>query len=258
MYKKIPTFKSMSFIKKVVALCVLVSCGVLNAEWDPEFCLMDKDPSEFKVLDDQGFKELKKRVISALSNTWCTTEKANLLMDLVFLTRPEVCVEVGAFTGSSVLPVAAVLKHVNHGKVYAIDAWSNVEATRYLDNDDPNKPWWSSVDMNTVHKMFQQLKKSWSLETFCEEIHKPSNQAVNQVNNIDFLNIDGDFSEKGSLEDVRNYIPKVKSGGYILLSNLFVMIKDKQPKIKCFCELFDSCEMICEIERDNAVLFRKN
>lgn len=259
MFKKVPMNKSISFIKKVVALSALViSCSALHAEWEPEFCLIDENPNAFKALGDQSFKDLKAKVIKGLANTWCTSEKANLLMDLVLITRPEVCVEIGAFTGSSVLPVAAALQYLNRGKIYAIDAWSNATAVRNLDNDDPNKSWWSGVDMNVVYSMFQQMEKNWSLGNFCVKVQNPSDVAVNQVANIDFLNIDGDFSEAGSLQDVKLYLPKVKSGGYILLSNLFVMVKGKQPKIKAFCELFESCEMVCEIERDNAVLFRKN
>jgi hypothetical protein len=71
------------------------------------------------------------------------------------------------------------------------------------------------------------------------------------------LHLDGDYSEKGSMQDVELYLPRVKSGGYVLLSNLFTMVKGKAPKMKSFTALFDTCEMVCEIERDNAVLFRK-
>lgn len=59
-------------------------------------------------------------------------------MDVVYTTRPGVCVEIGAFTGSSVLPVAATLKYLGAGKIFAIDAWSNEEAVRYLSPNDPN------------------------------------------------------------------------------------------------------------------------
>jgi hypothetical protein len=57
---------------------------------------------------------------------------------------------------------------------------------------------------------------------------------------------------------VEKYLPLVKSEGYILVSNLFIMVNGQQPKMKSFCSLFDECELIGSIENDNAVLFKKN
>lgn len=238
--------------KMIIVGALLLSCGALQADFDPE--QLDVDVS---VLNNQGFKDLKTNVTKYLTNSWCSAEKTNLLMELVLLTRPEVCVEIGAFTGSSVLPVAATLKHLKRGKVFAIDAWSNSEVIKYLDDKDPNRAWWSTVNMNDVYNIFQKMIQQWDLGSYCIPCRNPSNKAVQQIGPIDFLHLDGDYSEIGSLQDVNLYLPKVKSGGYILLSNLFTMINGKQPKMKAFCALFESCEMICEIERDNAVLFRK-
>lgn len=173
------------------------------------------------------------------------------------MLRPQVCVEIGAFTGSSILPVAATLKYLNHGKVIAIDAWSNTEATNHLANDDPNKTWWSGVDMKKVYERFQNMITQWSLQPFCTVIQSTSAEAITKVDDIDFLHLDGNYSEISSVQDVKNYLPRVKKGGYILLSNLFVTVNNKQPKMRAFCILYEECELVCEIEKTNAVLFRK-
>src|SRR5690348_4614810 len=104
---------------------LVFSISPLHSDWDPEYCFPDDDIS---VLDDFIFKNLKEDMVSCLKNSWCSKEKIQLLMDLVYMTKPEVCVEIGAFTGSSVLPVAATLKYLQHGTMIAIDAWSNAEA----------------------------------------------------------------------------------------------------------------------------------
>jgi predicted O-methyltransferase YrrM len=235
----------------------LFSCCALNAEWNPEIDLMDEHGISLDVLRDQKFITLKNQVSDYLKNSWCTKEKSDLIMDLIALARPSVCVEIGAFTGSSVLPIAATLKYLNHGRVYAIDAWSNEIAVRNLSDDDPNKSWWSKVDMKVVQDCFQDMLKKWALHSICTVIKSPSELAASKIGQIDFLHLDGDYSEEGSMRDVEVYLPKVRSGGYILLSNLFIMINGKQPKMNSFCALFDECEMICEIEHDNVILFRK-
>ncbi len=239
----------------MLLLTVLVmNWMTLHAEWDPEITLMDSDIS---ILENPYLKELKRKVTDYLENTWCSKEKINLLMDLVAVTHPSVCVEIGAFSGSSVLPVAATLKFLRHGKIYAIDGWSNEVVTKNLDLDDPNREWWSKVDMLHAFKTFQHTLAHWNLQHYCILIRKPSNVAVQQLPEIDFLHIDGDYSEKGTLEDVELYLPKVKSGGYILFSNVFTRVKDKSPKLVALPILTDACEIVAEIENDHALLLQK-
>lgn len=241
-------------LKMILMSALSLGLSSLQAEWEPAYCLPDDD---LTGLDNPEFKKLKVSVEQELEKSWCSKEKINLLMDLVCVTKPQVCVDIGACTGSSVLPVAAALKMNRRGKVFAVDAWSNEVVTRYLDQDDPNRAWWSQVDMQAVLSAFRSMVKTYGFELCCTEMKMSSLEAANQLQQIDFINFDGDYSEKGSVADVEALLPRVKKGGYILLSNLFIMVKGKAPKMKAFSLLFDSCEMICEIERDHAVLFRK-
>jgi len=238
-------------------LVIFTSCigSFAYAEWDPS-CLSQ----EFAhLLNQRKYINLKKIIISELKNSWCSVEKINLLMDLILLTQPEICVEIGAFTGSSILPIASTLKYINSGEIFAIDAWSNAEATKYLTDNDPNKLWWSQLDMKLIHDSYRFLMNKWSLGGYYTEIFKPSTEAIHDVpGEIDFLHLDGDYSEIGSLQDVELYLPKVKSGGYILLSNFYTIIHREQPKNKSFVLICDTCDIVTSIENNNAVLFRKN
>jgi len=237
----------------LVGMLTSVSSFVF-ADWDPE----DIEAGDVSRLEDAKYRNLKTSVINGLKGSWCSEEKIHLLMDLTFLLQPKVCVEIGACTGSSVLPVAAALQFMGSGKIYAIDAWSNAIATRYWSDEDPNKPWWSQVDMKVIQSSYTNLLKNWKVEKVCSTLAMPSEKAVSRFNhNIDFLHLDGDYSEQGSMADLDNYLPHVKEGGYILLSNLFIMVNGKQPKLKAFKKLVSECEIVCEIERDNAILFRK-
>lgn len=213
--------------------------------------------SNRSTVPDVQFRTLKERVIRYLENSWCSAKKAELMMDLVFAIRPEVCVEIGVFTGSSVLPVAATLNYLKIGRIYAIDAWSNNEAIKNMSIHDPNYNWWSQVNMEAIKNRFTTLLHQWNLNSYCSIIHATSEIAVTQIPEIDFLHLDGNFCEQGTLIDVELFLPKVKSGGYILFSNLFQVIDNKLTKMSAMWRLFDECEIICEID-NNTALFRKN
>lgn len=241
--------------KAFIASLSILYLNPILADWEPDICWMDVDLSS---LTDTNYLTLKQKISDELKNSWCSKEKINLLMDLVLIEKPQVCVEIGAFTGSSVLPVAATLAYLKQGKVYAIDGWSNSVVVQHLAENDPNRAWWTTVDMKSVRSSFGALMNSWKVAKYVQELALPSDKAISQINEeIDFLHLDGDYSEIGSMRDVEYYLPKVKEGGYILLSNLFTMINGKQPKLKAFCALLDTCELVIEIENDNAILFKK-
>lgn len=225
--------------------------------WEVTDVLSNHGPASLNPKQDPLFNLLKNDVKKSLKQSWCSEEKIDLLMDLIYITQAQVCVEIGAFTGSSVLPVAATLQYLNKGKIYAIDAWSNEEAIRYMDPDDPNRSWWASLDMKAVRRSFDHLIISWKLKNVCTPIAKTSALALSEIPEIDFLHLDGDLSEQGSIYDAEHYLEKVKPGGYVLLSNVYHTVNNRQIKFKAFSLIFESCEFISETDRDNTVLFRK-
>jgi len=209
------------------------------------------------ILQDRNFAILKKHVCHYLGGSWCTEEKANLLMDLVVLTQPSVCVEIGVGTGSSILPIAAALSFENNGTVYGIDSWSNNDAVEGIPKDDSHYKWWSTVNMPWIMERFLQTLDNWTLHSFCSIIPTSSKSAASLFERIDFLHLDGNFSEEGSLADVLLYLPKVNRGGYILLSNVFATVDNQFTKMRSLSVLLEQCEMIYEIENSNAILFQK-
>ena len=69
--------------------------------------------------------------------------------------------------------------------------------------------------------------------------------------------LDGNFSEEGAWQDSEVYLPKVVPGGYILLSNALVSVAGQSAKMKALWPLFDRCDVVCEIDDSNTLLFRK-
>ena len=232
----------------------LVCTFSLFADWNPVYLNLTDE----KVLNKQDLTDLKSHIFEYLQNSWCSKEKATLLTELIALTTPNVCVEIGAFTGSSSLPILAGLQYNGQGKLYAVDAWSCEEAIRGLPASDGNTQWWGQLDMSVVKTIFHNMLDSWMLNRYCEALSMTSNSAASQIPPIDFLHLDGNFSEEGALSDAKLYVPKVKSGGYILLSNVQTMISGKPSKMKALIILLDQSEVICEIDGGQTLLFRKN
>lgn len=250
--------KVMLFIRKIVYGLSLLIVSVHTVNLHSQLNEYDFTiESTRSTLRDIQFQSLKYQVIRYLESSWCSAKKAELMMDLIFAIRPQVCVEIGVFTGSSLLPVAVTLNYLQTGRIYAIDAWSNSEAVKNMSIHDPSYNWWNHINMEEIKNRFSALIKQWNLNSCCSVIHAPSEDAAQYIPEIDFLHLDGNSCEEGALKDVELFLPKVKSGGYILFSNLFQIIDNKLTKMSALWRLFDECEIICEID-NNTALFRKN
>jgi hypothetical protein len=228
----------------------------MTVDWR-SYALPETIDGDLAALADPAFAQLESAVFDHLANSWCSQAKARLLLELVVLSRPQVCVEIGAFTGSTTLPVAAGLRHVGQGRACVIEPWSNEEALRGLPDGDANALWWADVDMAAVRAQFAQLLAAWSLASWCEVLAEASRDAAAKITAIDMLHLDGNFSEQGSLLDSELYVPKVAVGGHIVLSNALVTVAGKPAKMRALWPLFDTCDVVCELDDGNTLMFRK-
>lgn len=234
---------------------ILTMLSPLCASWNA-FSIAQENECK-KMQSDQKFLALQRNLNKFNENSWCTKEKTDLITELLYLTKPKIAVEIGVFTGSSLIPIAATFHYLNLGKAFAIDAWSNDEAIKGLPIGEANRSWWKSLDMNAIRLQFESNLEIWKLKKNVETIWQSSRSAVSLIPKIDFLHLDGGLSAQTSLEDVQNFVPKVKSGGYILYSNLLYTILDECPRLEAFESLLDDCEIICGIEDGNCALLRK-
>jgi predicted O-methyltransferase YrrM len=148
---------------------------------------------------------------------WCSPEKASRMMDLIYCTKPAICVEIGVFGGSSVFPTACALKFIKQGVIYAIDPWANEECTTGYNPTDANYKWWNQVDLEQIYLGFVTLLRKNHLNEYCRTMRMTSTQAVEHFldESIDIIHIDGNHSEDSALRDAKLFLPKVKKGGYI-------------------------------------------
>jgi hypothetical protein len=219
---------------------LLAVCSVV-VSFMPSTAYVDVNESQCK---DFVFKELPS------IPGWCSKNKAEAMMDLIFAVQPEVCVELGVFAGASIFPTAYALKYLNKGRVYAIDDWTIEESVKFYENDTAHRKWWETIDLNLIHKSFLQLLKDYKLEKYCVTIKKSFEEAVDDIEQIDILHIDATHTNEGDFIHAMTYLPKVKQGGYIWFDG-WLTSPDAFDYLETECEI----EMI--IENENCILLRK-
>ncbi|MBS0628660.1 MAG: class I SAM-dependent methyltransferase [Verrucomicrobia bacterium] len=205
---------------------------------------------------DVQWEIYKSRSLPELSHIdgWCSQDKAQNMMDLIYATHPQICVEIGVFGGSSIYPTAKALAYQKSGVVYAIDPWSKEDCSEGYTPGDPNYEWWNSVDLDKIYRNFIQMLKKHHLQHHCVVMRMTAEQAcasfVNET--IDILHIDGNHSEESALRDAELYLPKVKRGGYIWFDDV-----NWRSTTKAIEFLSDYCDEVPEMFANNCVLFRK-
>jgi hypothetical protein len=199
---------------------------------------------------------LKQQVLTQLPfvDGWCSREKAVNFIDLAVSEQPEIWVEIGVFGGSSLLPTASAFKFLQHGKVIAIDPWDKIECIKYYDpiKDNADLKWWGNLNLNQIYSRFLNLLKANQLEPYCEIIRTTSEKAAANIGQIDVLYIDGNHSEIISTQDVKLYLPKVRSNGYIWMNDS--TWEQRQQAVEILAE---QCDVIKMIDNGNCILFRK-
>ena len=170
-----------------------------------------------------SWKVFKNETIDLMETVpgWCSNEKALLMMDVIKENKCKCCVEIGVFSGKSLLPIAKALQYNKKGTVCAIDAWDPSEVVKGFNPSDSDYTWWGKQDFNLFYDNTSKLIKNNKLNKFCVLVKATSHVASYQFDNetIDFIHFDGNHNEEFAFQDILDYYPKVKNGGFILLND---------------------------------------
>ncbi len=190
---------------------------------------------------------------------WCSKAKSEAIVALILNTKPQTCVEIGVFGGSSFFAIPLALEYLNTGHAYAIDCWNNADCIKYMPDHDPNKPYWGQMDFTGIAYEFKRIMNAEQLGKWCTLYHEESVAAADRFQNqsIDFLHWDGNHSYYGAKRELQAYLPKVKSGGYILVSDVMWGVHNKNPIQEASDFLFKHCDLIDTFDICNVFLFRK-
>lgn len=153
---------------------------------------------------------------------WCSIEKATAFVDVILKNKPDLCVEIGVFGGSSLIPQALALRENSKGYIYGIDPWTKDAALEEMIHDD-HKKWWSELNIQEIYKHAQQNIKDFGVTQYCGLLKAKAEDIVQKFDNesIDVLHIDGNHSEALSYKDATLYLPKVKVGGHIMFDDIW-------------------------------------
>ena len=169
---------------------------------------------------------------------WCPLEKADRMMNLIYETQPELCVEVGIFGGSSYFPTLCALQYNKKGVGYAIDPWENSSCME--GQTGAHLDWWKKVDLRAIYLGFADLLHNYKLDKYSATMRMTSKDALRffKDESIDILHIDGNHAEDSALFDAESWLPKVKVGGYIWFDDT-----DWDSTQKAVQYLLEYCEM---------------
>lgn len=175
------------------------------------------------AVSGESWSSFKAMTISEMHKVpgWCSEEKAQLMMDLIKENQCTLCVEIGVFSGRSLLPIAKALQYLGKGSLFAIDAWDSKEAVRGFNPGEPSYTWWKELNFTQLHRQSKALIKKKGLSACCTLIQARSVDSAElfEEGSIDFLHLDGNHGEEGAFEDLCSYFPKVREGGFILLND---------------------------------------
>ena len=127
------------------------------------------------------------------------------LLDLIdqIVHKDSIIIEIGTYTGESTVLFSRKAK-----KVFTIDP--------YIQNYDPNDGA-GETDLQQVKAIFfERLRNSNSTDKVYQyqELSKTAKTHFKDKS-VDIVYIDGLHTYEGVKEDIKNYLPKIKSGGYI-------------------------------------------
>ena len=156
---------------------------------------------------------------------WCSVEKANALVSTIMAIRPSLVVEVGIWSGKSLIPMALTLKKLNKGKLVGIDPWDNGASASGL-KEGEDKDWWGKVDHNRVFNVCQKWIASTQVEPYVE-IHRCRSDEfkIEKLGLIDFFHCDGNHGEEASVYDVTHYGSRVRRGGFLFMDDIGWAVK---------------------------------
>lgn len=140
------------------------------------------------------------------------------LFSLAVSTRASSLVEIGRFKGLSTVALASALKFNDIG-------WDEPQQHKqrpdvnYAAFEAPRQRRLVSIDPFPTREATQVIEEA-GLSEYVLMVNERSD-AVRLTSPIDILFIDGDHSYEGCSQDVLQYVPQVRPGGYFILHDYF-------------------------------------
>lgn len=182
------------------------------------------------------------KILSEIIKTtsgWCSLEKAVWLADTVLSIKPSLCVEIGVYGGRSLLAMALAVKENGKGQVVGIDSFS-FEAQAEWPYQNEHTKWSETVNWEETYRRCRTMIVKYA--PACTSLIRATSVQAHEwfpcLDKIDLLHIDGCHSEISSRRDVSLWLPRVISGGTVVLDDTdWPSVQEAKSRIVSECEL---------------------
>lgn len=156
----------------------------------------------------------------------CSVEKAHVLAWLIRHGRLAASVDVGVYRGRSFIPQAWAHRMYTGGIAYGVDPYSRVEACQH-DNPrlaDELDRWVETTDFDDLYDDVQDICRRLGLRDNSELMRMTSSAAakgfVDRGVSLGLIHIDGNHDTAAVTQDVRDYMPLLQIGGFLVLDDI--------------------------------------
>jgi predicted O-methyltransferase YrrM len=165
------------------------------------------------------------QVVNSMQHGWCSVEKACTLASAIIALRATNVLEIGVYSGRSLVPMALALQwvhqhHNTRGLIVGIDAWDNTIAIEGMEGS--HRQWWGKLPMEQMYELCKSTLLQYNLVHYVQLIQGRSNDKaiMDRCHGVfDLVHIDGSHSEQASMFDVTYYGYKVREGGLLFLDD---------------------------------------
>jgi predicted O-methyltransferase YrrM len=150
---------------------------------------------------------------------WTTPERGCEMAEHILETKAQVCVDIGVFAGRSTVAMGMAARELITSHVYGIDPWK-IDSAIEGDNVEENAKWWKErANLQEMH--WQTMFVLWAhrLDQWVTIIRNASQYVHQLFPVIDFINIDGNHTESASCRDVELYLPRLRSGSFLMFDD---------------------------------------
>lgn len=153
------------------------------------------------------------------ASAWPDLQKCQTLAALVFALRPSTIVEIGVWTGDSLLPQLLALRELDgEHTAWAIDPWSNEASVE--GQEGANAAWWSTVNHQTAFEMFMARLRRHDVEKMTRVVRAKSDDVDPvSIGDIGLLHVDGNHAEQ-AVRDIERFATRVEHGGILVMDDL--------------------------------------
>lgn len=149
---------------------------------------------------------------------WAQQDKMHAMAELILEEKVERAVEIGVFGGRSLFPMLGAMRAKGSGRVYAIDAYQH-QATQ----DGGADATYDDHDLDLYYRNLLAKIEEEKLGDYVTVLRDRSENVVDRFEDgsLDLVHVDGNHSTEASTRDVRLYLPKLKSGGYLWMDDSY-------------------------------------